>query len=81
MWILWKKRVVNVREGFYTGWLFVLVFSFRFVIEWLKLPQTTGASPDAFLSTGQLLSIPFILAGLFLLLRKNTSPQVVQARH
>lgn len=73
MWMLWKKRGVNVREGFYTGWLFVLVFSFRFAIEWLKLPQTTGASPDAFLSTGQLLSIPFILAGLFLLLRKNPS--------
>jgi prolipoprotein diacylglyceryl transferase len=56
------------RRGLLTGWLLFLVFLARIVLEFFKAPQ---ASYDAglFFSVGQLLSIPFALGGLVLLLR------------
>nr|BAL57831.1 beta-galactosamide-alpha-2,3-sialyltransferase [uncultured Bacteroidetes bacterium] len=66
------------RKGIYSKWhtgkplgfFFLWVFGMRFVIEWVKEPQ------EAFdlglpLNMGQLLSIPFLLVGLYLFLRKR----------
>lgn len=55
-------------RGRLSGLFFVLVFGFRFVIEFVKLRQVEGAD-DWPLSMGQLLSIPVILLGLWLVLR------------
>ena len=54
------------RPGFLTGLFFTLLFSFRFFIEFLKLPQSLMID-ESFLQMGQLLSIPFVLAGLVLM--------------
>lgn len=59
-------------DGKTAGLFFLLVFTFRFFIEFLKLPQGTYDS-SWFLSMGQLLSIPFILLGLRLLNPRNPS--------
>ena len=51
----------------------VLVFTARFFIEFLKEPQV-GFEEGMALNLGQLLSIPFILAGaagLYLIFRKK----------
>lgn len=56
--------------GYMLGLFFVLIFGFRLYMEQFKRSQ--GGFEEAFagvLSTGQLLSIPFILIGLFLMFR------------
>lgn len=58
---------LKLKEGKVAGLFFVLVFTFRFFIEFLKLPQ--GIYDSSGLNMGQLLSVPFILIGLFLLKR------------
>jgi len=66
--MLWLERHTQLRErsGALAGILLVLVFGFRFAIEFLKEPQETfeGALP---LDMGQLLSVPAVLIGLWLL--------------
>ncbi len=58
-----------MKEGKTAALFFVLIFTFRFFIEFLKLPQ--GAYDAYFLNMGQLLSLPFIFFGLYLLLPKS----------
>ncbi|MEL6972817.1 MAG: prolipoprotein diacylglyceryl transferase [Bacteroidota bacterium] len=60
------------KPGYMLGLFFVLVFGARFYIEYFKASQ--GGFETAFgnvLSTGQLLSIPFVLIGLFYMFRPN----------
>ncbi len=57
------------KPGSIVGLFFILIFGSRFIIEFWKSSQM-GLFDDWILQTGQLLSIPFISAGLYLLLRK-----------
>ncbi len=59
------------KEGYLSGLFFVLVFGFRFAVEFLKEEQSTFMGAHPMLDMGQILSLPFILFGLFLLLRKK----------
>ena len=67
MLILFKKIDFKFRYGFYTGIGLVGVAVFRFLIEFLKSPQVDFES-TMILNVGQLLSIPFIIAGIFLII-------------
>ena len=67
MLILFKKIGFKYRYGFYMGIGFVGVAVFRFFIEFLKAPQVDFEA-TMLLNIGQLLSIPFILAGIFLII-------------
>ena len=63
----WKTSL-RFRRGALLGWFFVLVFGARFVLEVFKRSQ--GGIESWFgnaLSTGQILSIPFILIGAYLI--------------
>jgi prolipoprotein diacylglyceryl transferase len=54
------------------GWMITLIFSARFVIEFTKISQ--GGDIENILglfSTGQWLSIPFVVAGIVLIYRKK----------
>ncbi|MDL1913474.1 MAG: prolipoprotein diacylglyceryl transferase [Bergeyella sp.] len=57
----------KTRKKYYQGWLFglflVLLWSIRFLVEFLKEPQGEEYISFALLNTGQVLSIPFIVAG------------------
>ena len=69
---MYLKTEAKTKPGRLTGWFFVLVPSMRFGVEFIKNSQ--GGLESNFgeiLSTGQLLSIPFILAGVALILRSN----------
>ena len=55
-------------SGALLGSFLVLVFSARFVIEAVKIKQAAYSSELAF-STGQLLSMPFFVVGLYLIFR------------
>jgi prolipoprotein diacylglyceryl transferase len=67
MLIMFKKIGFKFRYGFYMGIGFFGVALFRFFIEFLKEPQTNFDNLTA-LNMGQILSIPFIIAGFFLLI-------------
>ena len=74
LFVLYKTSKIKDKPGMLFGILLSFVFIARLLIEFVKTKQTAYSS-DLWLSTGQLLSIPFILAGLllvFLAIRRTT---------
>lgn len=69
-YIYWKTQKRN-HEGFLFGVFMIGIWGMRLLIEFLKEPQVEGRE-DWWLgmNTGQLLSVPLILIGLWLLFRK-----------
>lgn len=66
--LLWLYRAGRgVREGLLTGWYLALVFAARIAIEFFKSPQAVYEQGFAF-SVGQYLSLPFVAAGVALIL-------------
>jgi len=63
---LWWRRAEKLPDGLLTGLFFILVFGSRFFLEFYKVPQTAMYDANNFLQIGQILSIPFVLAGIFL---------------
>lgn len=63
---IYKNYRDKVREGFYLGLFLVMVFGFRFFVEFFKEDQTYFEQGMA-LNMGQLLSIPAVLGGLYFL--------------
>lgn len=71
--LIYYRKNGKPREGSLISLFLVLVFTARFLIEFLKEPQV-GFEESMALDLGQLLSIPFILAGatgLYLIFRKK----------
>lgn len=66
LWI-YRKRLNKVYRGFFFGLFLLGCFGMRFLIEFVKEPQV-GFEENMVLDMGQLLSIPFILAGIILLI-------------
>ena len=62
------------KEGMLFGYFLIGLFSIRFIIEFVKESQGGIETYLPALSTGQWLSIPFIVVGLFfVLLKKKTN--------
>lgn len=78
MWMYWKKGCGN-RPGLLFGTFLIGTFATRFFIEFIKNDQVAFEA-DMTLNMGQLLSIPFALAGIFLvvwaLVRKPVSGKI-----
>ncbi|MEM6397818.1 MAG: prolipoprotein diacylglyceryl transferase [Bacteroidota bacterium] len=67
-----KKLNSSERIGFQTGLFFLLIFGARFVWEFFKNDQGGGLQQSlGLLSTGQWLSVPLILIGAWLALRRR----------
>lgn len=62
----YHQKRQSLREGFIFGWFLVLLFLTRFLVEFIKNPQV-GFEESMLLNMGQLLSIPFILLGVWVL--------------
>ncbi|MCK5902104.1 MAG: prolipoprotein diacylglyceryl transferase [Cocleimonas sp.] len=60
---LYKRTDIKQKSGMLFGLLLSIVFIARLVIEFIKIKQEAYNS-DLWLNTGQLLSLPFIFAGL-----------------
>jgi phosphatidylglycerol---prolipoprotein diacylglyceryl transferase len=73
MYLYWRTRA-KYKEGLLTGVLFVFVFTARFFVEFIKEDQEAFEAAMT-LNMGQWLSIPFILGGLFLIIRAIKSPE------
>ncbi len=63
---LWKKRPALWPAGFLSGTFFILLFTARFLLEFVKESQQSLMIDESLLQTGQLLSVPFILLGFAL---------------
>ena len=59
---LYKKRLDKLPRGFFFGLFLIGCFGMRFLIEFIKEPQV-GFEETMTLNMGQLLSLPFIIAG------------------
>lgn len=68
MYWLWKNKREKYGRGFMFGLLCVLLFIERFLDEFLKENQVEFEN-DNLLNMGQILSIPFILIGIFMMWR------------
>lgn len=62
-WYLYRKHPQRVGTGFFFGLCLVLIFTFRFFIEYTKDIQVDFEN-GMFFNMGQLLSIPFIMIGI-----------------
>jgi len=72
-----KKRDVLPR-GFIFGWFLIMLFSARFFIEFIKEVQVDFESTMT-LNMGQWLSIPFVLAGIALVIWSKSKTNTVKA--
>lgn len=68
LYIDYLKQKSKTLDGLLTGKFLVLVFTARFILEIWKVSQT-DLEANMLISMGQLLSIPFVLAGIYLIFR------------
>ena len=74
MFVYYKTEYKN-KQGFMLGIFFIFAFAARFTIEFLK--ENQEAFEDSMtLNMGQMLSIPFILAGFYFIFRKEKTIEV-----
>ncbi len=72
LWALSFRPSILKKSGQLIGLFLILVFGFRFIIEFFKTEQSNLLSLGSSLTMGQWLSLPAILAGfLFLFIYKN----------
>jgi phosphatidylglycerol---prolipoprotein diacylglyceryl transferase len=75
MYLYWRTNSKN-KPGLLMGTFFILMFSSRFIIEFIKENQEAFESEMA-LNMGQWLSIPFVLFGIFLIIRAIQRPEKI----
>lgn len=69
--IVQKNRKYVPGSGFYFGYCIATIFLFRFCVEFIKKEQV-DFERAMILDMGQILSIPFIIIGLYFLFRKSS---------
>ncbi|GAA3624584.1 prolipoprotein diacylglyceryl transferase [Flavivirga jejuensis] len=65
LWYFYSKTKKSEQTGFLFGLFLILLWTIRFFVEFTKEPQGEEYINWANLNTGQWLSIPFILIGLY----------------
>lgn len=79
MWLYWLRNAEE-RPGFILGVFFIGIFASRFFIEFVKEVQVgweETVRSSIGLDQGQMLSIPFIIAGVWLIVRALRRPREV----
>ena len=64
VWFTYWKTNKREQPGYIFGLFFVILWGVRFIVEYFKVAQVDERA-DWLFNTGQLLSIPFILIGLY----------------
>jgi len=68
MWVMHKKMPQKIGTGWYFGFCLTYIFTFRFFIEYTKeIQEAFEASLP--IDMGQILSIPFIILGVYCMIR------------
>jgi phosphatidylglycerol:prolipoprotein diacylglycerol transferase len=74
LFIFYRKRNLKVRDGFIFGVFMILLFTARFFIEFVKNDQVAFEKTMK-INMGQWLSLPFILAGILMIVWTKTNPR------
>ena len=69
LWVMYKRYDQKPPEGSLFGTFLTLLFSGRFLLEFTKIPQADFAASWP-INMGQLLSLPLIAIGIWLLVKK-----------
>lgn len=69
MFLFWKTNLKK-KTGYIFGVFLIFLWGARFMVEFVKIPQETYDLGIA-LNTGQLLSVPFIIAGFIIIYLSN----------
>lgn len=67
LWFMYNRKKMQTPRGQMIGWFMILVFGTRFFIEFVKEVQVSFEQ-DMIINMGQILSIPFVILGIVLLL-------------
>lgn len=78
LWALYRKNQ-NPKPGWLFGIFLVGLFGIRFFIEFFKENQE-AFEESMLINMGQLLSVPFILVGLYLIFRKHKAKTTATAK-
>ncbi len=70
LYFIYNKKSTSLKQGFLFGLFLILVFGFRFFVEFLKENQSAFESSLP-INMGQILSIPFVLLGIYFVFRKK----------
>lgn len=68
LWILYRKTNKKYQQGWLFGLFFIILWAIRFFVEFLKEPQGDEFIQFGGLNTGQVLSIPFMIAGVVIMI-------------
>jgi len=71
-WLYWKKEAYK-KNGLIFGVFLIGIFGTRFMLEFIKLNQEAFES-NLSLNMGQILSLPFIIWGIWLIIRSSRIP-------
>jgi prolipoprotein diacylglyceryltransferase len=77
LFIYYFRKDAKLKPGKLFGYFLVMVFTLRFFVEFVKIDQTYFEK-GMLLNMGQLLSIPFVLLGIYLLFRRDKKTIVIQ---
>ncbi len=75
LWYLYKSKVQTLMNGFIFGCFLTMLFTVRFLIEFVKENQEAFENKIP-INMGQILSIPFILAGIYLIVSKSNQNSI-----
>ena len=67
LWISYRYTRQKHQLGWLFGLFFIILWAIRFFVEFLKEPQGDEFIQFSGLNTGQILSIPFMLAGFIIM--------------
>lgn len=71
IWLMYKKTR-EYKEGLFFGFCLFGIFAFRFFIEFIKERQVDFEN-SMMIDMGQVLSIPFVVVGLYFVIRNYMS--------
>ncbi len=74
LFVFYRKKNMVVRDGFIFGAAMIALFSARFLIEFVKNDQVAFEAGMSF-NMGQLLSLPFIIAGIGMIVWTKLRPR------
>jgi phosphatidylglycerol---prolipoprotein diacylglyceryl transferase len=78
--VFYRKRNMQIRDGLIFSVSMIAQFSARFLIEFLKNDQVSFEAGMS-LNMGQLLSLPFIIAGIVLIIWTKRNPKHFSLMH
>lgn len=76
LYYIWNKHKQNLPEGRIFGLFMIILWSLRFVYEFLKENQVPFENSLP-LNMGQILSIPLVIVGVIILIRSYQKPQPI----